>query len=73
MSRLKNHLKNLVEPFLVRFFPLWWKRYNELGFWKYWKKTGRHFSNTHYAYFYTTHFGLNIGKSHSGYWLRANG
>lgn len=58
MNRIKDRLKKLIEPLAASLFPLEWKRYNELRFWKNYLKTRGRFSNTHYVYFYTTHFGL---------------
>lgn len=41
------------------------KELNELSYWKNRKKIEKEFSNSHYEYFYTTHFGIEKSFYHS--------
>ena len=50
----------LISKIFKKFSPVRWKEFNELNYWKYRKKIEGVFSNKHYEYFYTTHFGLDI-------------
>lgn len=56
---LRQKAENLLSWIQKRFFPIQWKEYNELSYWKKVKKRERLMKNDHYAYFYTSHFGLD--------------
>lgn len=49
----------VTEPILSRLFPVKWKEYSELAYWKERTKEEGQLSNHHYQEFYTTHFGLD--------------
>lgn len=51
--------RKLISRFAGEFFPVRWKEFNELKYWKGRKRDEGHLSNEHYQYFYTTHFGLD--------------
>jgi ubiquinone/menaquinone biosynthesis C-methylase UbiE len=59
LRRITNRLNCLIARIASRFFPAWWKQHCELRFWEDWQKAKGHFSNAHYEYFYTAHFGLD--------------
>jgi ubiquinone/menaquinone biosynthesis C-methylase UbiE len=52
-------LRKLASSVLARVAPTRWKEYHELDYWKNRVKDEGNLSNTHYRYFYTTHFGLD--------------
>jgi ubiquinone/menaquinone biosynthesis C-methylase UbiE len=43
---------------MKRFFPVYWKESNELGYWKGVKDKEGLMSNNHYLHFYTSHFDI---------------
>jgi len=57
-NKLKKILKPIVENVAVRLSPKHWKDFNELLYWKTRRKIEGTLANSHYKYFYTTHFGL---------------
>lgn len=52
-------LKKVASFLLARVFPVHWKEINELNYWKNRKRVEGSLSNSHYKYFYTTHFGFD--------------
>jgi len=50
--------RDLISPFARVLFPIRWKEFNELHYWKRARKA-RELSNTHFRNFYTAHFGLS--------------
>lgn len=48
----------MVSNILAKIFPKEWKKYFELRYWKNQKAKEDKFSNGHYKFFYTEHFGL---------------
>jgi len=52
-------MKKIIKNLVTRYFPVQWKEFRELSFWKSVKKMETTLSNRHYKFFYTTHFGLD--------------
>lgn len=52
-------LTKVSEPILSKLFPVRWKEYSELAYWKERKREEGELSNNHYQEFYTSHFGLD--------------
>lgn len=59
LNEMKRRTKDAIAPLAVRLAPAWWKKINELYYWKNRKKLESELSNDHYKYFYTAHFGLD--------------
>lgn len=55
IARVNRTARNLISAI----FPIRWKEFNELKYWKGRKKEEGQLSNEHYRHFYTTHFGLD--------------
>lgn len=51
-------IRKVLDPIASRLFPVKWKEYNELRFWKSKKSQEGRLRHDHYEYFYTEHFGL---------------
>ncbi|MCX6308675.1 MAG: class I SAM-dependent methyltransferase [Bacteroidia bacterium] len=49
--------KQVLTLLIVKLFPVKWKEFKELLYWKKAMKAEGKLSNTHYEYFYTSHFG----------------
>jgi ubiquinone/menaquinone biosynthesis C-methylase UbiE len=58
MQQLQR-LKRMASGFIASVMPIYWKELHELSYWKRQKKTEGRLANDHYAYFFTTHFGLD--------------
>ncbi len=52
-------IRKLINPIATVFFPIRWKEYNELRYWKKQKRKQGILVNEYYEFFYTTHFGLS--------------
>ncbi len=57
--RAKKALKKLLLKIIAKISPNRWKEFNELNYWKSRKISESTLDNSHYKFFYTTHFGLN--------------
>ena len=55
-----NAIKSLTSTALSVLMPTTWKSQSELLYWRKRKKEEGEFSNHHYPFFYTTHFGYSI-------------
>lgn len=55
---MKIQMKRLLSRIAARIAPVSWKEFHELSYWKKKAKVEGDLSNSHYKYFYTTHFGL---------------
>lgn len=51
-------IKQVMTLIIVKLFPVKWKEFKELSYWKKVKKAEGTMSNAHYEYFYTNHFGF---------------
>jgi ubiquinone/menaquinone biosynthesis C-methylase UbiE len=56
---LRTTLKSLLFEIIPRISATRWKEFNELHYWKKKKEAEGTLSNSHYKYFYTTHFGFD--------------
>lgn len=56
--RVKTILIKTISPFLGWLFPTKWKEINEFSYWKNRKKEEGELANSHYEYYYTSHFGI---------------
>ncbi len=59
INHIKHISRSLVRKIAHRILFTRWKEFNELNYWKKRKKTEGTLSNSHYKYFYTTHFGFD--------------
>lgn len=50
--------KQVLTLLVIKLFPVKWKELKELSYWKKIKKIEGTLSNSHYEYFYTSHFGF---------------
>ncbi len=57
-KKTKRKSKRLISSLLSKLFPVRWKEYNELNYWKKMNKEGS-LANDFYEYFFTTHYGLD--------------
>ena len=60
-ERVRRIARRLISLIAVKYWPVRWKEFNELDYWKGRKRAEGQLSNRHYEYFYTEHFSLAPG------------
>ncbi len=59
MHQIKKFLRDLLSPTFTFLFPVKWKEFNELYYWKQKQREEVVLGNQHYQHFYTHHFNLD--------------
>jgi SAM-dependent methyltransferase len=59
MHKVKKFMRDLISPIFSFLFPVKWKEFNELYYWKRKQREETVLGNTHYQHFYTRHFNLD--------------
>ncbi len=59
MQSIEKLLRFIISKICITFFPSFWKKYNELKYWKKVKNETPVLSNDYYQQYYTDYFGLD--------------